>query len=213
MEAAMRARRAAETVGDIGNWEALVAKDCVWIEPNGRKTGIAFHRPKAVKAANAISTQVQLTDVVALELSGAGVLTYREDVSSQVGDKTVRTATRFSEVYSWETDHWVLRHSSETPIIERQGVNVDPALFKDYVGDYELAPGMVGIVSLEGGKLTLFSKGWSKPFELVPLSENKFFVRDFETTEITFVRDASGKVTHHTSQTGDQPVLTAKKIR
>lgn len=210
---AMQQRRAAETQGDKAKWAALVENDCVWIEPNGRITAAGAHRPVPGKAATTVSTEMKLSEYQVHEHSDVAILMYREEASSTVGDKKLTTMMRFSEVYHKLPSGWILVHSSETPIIERRGVAVDPAKLKDYIGEYELAPGLVGIVALDGDKLTLFSKGWSKPFELVPLSENKFFVKEFETTEITFVRNANGKVTHHVSESPNQPSLVAKKIR
>jgi ketosteroid isomerase-like protein len=209
----MQQRRAAETQSDKSKWEALVANDCIWIEPNGRVTAAGAHRPSSGKAASTVSTEVKISDYQVHEHGDAAILMYREEMSSTVGDKKLTTIVRFSEVYHKLSNGWILVHSSETPIVERRGIAVDPAKFKDYIGEYQLAPGLVGVVALEGDKLTLFSKGWSKPFELLPLSENKFFVREFETTEITFVRDANGKVTHHVSGSPNQPLLVAKKIR
>jgi hypothetical protein len=183
------------------------------VEPNGRILGIPAHKPGADKSAALGNTAVELTEYNVRDYGGTAVLTYREEVNSKVGENKLRTIVRFTEFYRNLANRWVLIHSSETPIIERTGIEVDPAKFKDYVGEYELAPGLVGIVGLDGSKLTLFSKGWRKPYELVPLSETKFFVREFETTEITFVRDASGKVTHHTSESPKQPTMIAKKIK
>jgi ketosteroid isomerase-like protein len=210
---AMQQRRSAETRGDIAQWEAVVSPECVWIEPNGHKTGILAHKPVGDKNNSVIAGDISLSETEVHDFGSIAILTYREEVTSKVGANELHSVVRFTEVYRNSPDHWVLVYSTETPVVERKGVDIDPAKFRDYVGEYELAPGLIGIVSLEGGKLTLFSKGWKKPYELVPLSESRFFVRQFETTEITFVRDANGKVTQHTSDSPGQPTLIAKKMQ
>jgi hypothetical protein len=96
-------------------------------------------------------------------------------------------------------------YAAETPIIEREGVNIDSAKFKDFVGEYEIAPDLFGVVALEGNKLTLFSKGWRKPFELVPLSENKFFVRSLRRRQSpSFAMRMARSLTTPASRPGSQ---------
>jgi len=210
---AMQARRRAEAQGDAGQWEKMVAPDCVWIEPNGRIKRVADHRPKAPNSGGKFVGEVTLSDEIVRDYGDLAVLTYREEVRTKVATEEIRTVVRYSETYRKVDSQWLMVHSVETPIVERSGAKVSTDKFNDYVGEYEMAPGMVGIVAWDGKTLTLFSKGWKQPYELVPLTENRFFVRQFETTEITFVRDVNGKVTHQTSESPNQPVLTAKKIK
>ncbi len=211
--AAMQERRRAESQGATARWEPMVSADCVWVEPNGRTTRVADHRPRPHSSDATLNNEVNVSEAQVRDYGDLAVLTYREEVRTRVAEAEVRTVVRFSETYRKVDSKWVLVHSAETPIMERVGAKVSTARFKDYVGEYEMAPGLVGIVAWDGKTLTLFSKGWKQPYELVPLTENRFFVRQFETTEITFVRDATGKVTHQTSESPNQPVLTAKKIK
>jgi ketosteroid isomerase-like protein len=210
--ALVNARRAAVRNHDVEVWKKLVATDCVWVEPSGRTEGWNFHVPRPASSATTLTTESSLSDYQ-LRLHGdTAVLTYREDAEFTVGDAKSKSVVRFTEVFHRNGDSWMLVHSAETPIVERTGIKVDPATFKDYIGDYQIAPGLVGTVYIENGKLLLNSKGWRKPYELVPLSATTFFVRGFETTEIEFVRDASGKVTHHVSRSPSSDPMIAKKI-
>ncbi len=60
--------------------------------------------------------------------------------------------------------------------------------------------------------LMLKGTGWKKAYELLPRSKDTFFVQEFENTEITFVRDDSGKVTHQLSRTNGQE-MSARKLK
>jgi len=92
---------------------------------------------------------------------------------------------------------------------ERKEARVDPKVFDDYVGQYELAPEVVLSITREADKL--WAQAGSQPkAELFPESETRFFLKVVDA-QVTFVRDGAGKVTHLIlHQTGDHE---AKKIK
>jgi len=78
---------------------------------------------------------------------------------------------------------------------ERPVAVVDAKVYDAYVGRYELAPDFVLTVSTEGNKLVGEADG--RTFELLPETEFKFFVRDFDAQIMfTFVKDEKGQVNH-----------------
>jgi len=77
---------------------------------------------------------------------------------------------------------------------ERETAQIDPKIFIDYVGEYELAPGFTITVTTENDRL--IAQGTGQPaVELFPESETKFFLKEVEA-QVDFVRDEQGKVTH-----------------
>jgi CubicO group peptidase (beta-lactamase class C family) len=94
--------------------------------------------------------------------------------------------------------------------VERVVVKVDPKIYDAYVGEYELGPGFVFNVTREGEHLLMQATGQGKT-ELFPTSETNFFPKVVRA-DITFVKDATGHVTHLVlNQNGRQ--MNAKKIR
>ncbi|HKP85347.1 MAG TPA: DUF4440 domain-containing protein [Blastocatellia bacterium] len=89
------------------------------------------------------------------------------------------------------------------------GGKVDPKVFDAYVGQYD-APFGVITVTKEGDKLFGEPSGQSKE-ELVPESDTVFNVTNVGA-KVTFVKDASGKVTHAIINLQGQDVQ-AKKIK
>ncbi|MBA3570739.1 MAG: DUF3471 domain-containing protein, partial [Pyrinomonadaceae bacterium] len=77
-------------------------------------------------------------------------------------------------------------------------------------GQYELFPGFILTITAEEGKLMGQATGQPK-LELFPESELRFFATSVPV-ELTFVRDASGQVTHLILRQGGQD-RTAKKIK
>ncbi|HSG38222.1 MAG TPA: DUF3471 domain-containing protein, partial [Thermoanaerobaculia bacterium] len=86
----------------------------------------------------------------------------------------------------------------------------DPKVYEDYIGEYELQPGFVLTISREGSQLWGQATGQPR-VELFAESETTFFLKVVDA-QITFVRDASGKVTALILDQGGQK-REAKKIR
>jgi CubicO group peptidase (beta-lactamase class C family) len=105
-------------------------------------------------------------------------------------------AVAFGEKYELPVEHIV--------------VKVDPKIYDTYVGEYELQPGFVFTVTREGDHLMMQATGQGKA-ELFPTSETSFFPTVVRA-DITFVKDATGRVTHLVLNQGGQQ-MNAKKIK
>ncbi len=76
---------------------------------------------------------------------------------------------------------------------ERQAVQVDPAVYDAYVGEYELQPSFSLKVTRQGDRI--FAQATGQPeIEIFPESETRFFLKAVDA-QIDFVRGADGKVT------------------
>ena len=92
----------------------------------------------------------------------------------------------------------------------RTAIEVDPGTLKAYVGEYEIAPGFVLAVTLEGSRLMTQATGQGK-VEIFPSSPTEFFLKVVDA-QITFVKDASGAVTQLVLHQGGRD-MPAKKIK
>ncbi len=70
---------------------------------------------------------------------------------------------------------------------------VDPKIYDEYVGKYELSPTFALTVTREGDRLITRATGQGK-IEIFPESETAFFVKVIDA-QVTFVKE-DGKVTH-----------------
>ncbi|MGI8467729.1 MAG: serine hydrolase [Pyrinomonadaceae bacterium] len=93
---------------------------------------------------------------------------------------------------------------------ERVEIAVDAKILENYVGQYQVAPNVVITFTVENGKLTGQLNGQPK-FSLFPESETKFFSKDVNA-QITFAKDASGKITGLTLRQGGSDI-PANKIK
>ena len=86
----------------------------------------------------------------------------------------------------------------------RTAIEIDPAALKAFEGEYELAPGFVLTVTLEGGRLMTQATGQGK-VEIFASSPTEFFLKVVDA-QITFVKDATGVVTHLVLHQGGRDV-------
>ncbi len=89
-------------------------------------------------------------------------------------------------------DHKCERVDDYKPLVQTE-VAVDPKILEQYVGKYELKPGLVFDVKLEEGQLRVQITGQPR-LPVFPKAENKFFYKVVEA-QLTFQKDESGKVT------------------
>lgn len=77
------------------------------------------------------------------------------------------------------------------PLPAHVEISLSPEILNRYVGDYQLMPGFVLAVTVEGEKIFTQATGQSK-VEIYPESETKFFLKVVDAT-LDFVADESGK--------------------
>jgi CubicO group peptidase (beta-lactamase class C family) len=96
------------------------------------------------------------------------------------------------------------------PEAGRAPIKLDPAVVRAYQGEYELSPGFILAVTVEDDRVMTQATGQQK-VEIFPSSPTEFFLKVVDA-QITFVKDASGAVTHLVLHQGGRD-MPAKKIR
>lgn len=93
---------------------------------------------------------------------------------------------------------------------ERKMVALAPGILPSYVGEYELKPGFIVTVTVEKDQLFIQATGQPR-IQVLPSSETEFFLKDIEA-QISFIKDAGGKVTQLILHQGGAAV-PARKIK
>lgn len=96
------------------------------------------------------------------------------------------------------------------PTQERTAIKVDPKVYDAYVGQYELAPGIIFDVIVENNQLQVQLTGQPR-FPVFAESETKFFYKVVDA-QLTFQKDSNGKVTSLILHQGGIDQM-AKKIK
>ncbi|HEY9420108.1 MAG TPA: serine hydrolase, partial [Thermoanaerobaculia bacterium] len=143
---------------------------------------------------------------------GGGWQGFATQITRAVDDKlTVIVLTNLAQGRPEKIARGILGlYIPELAPVERKAVQVDPKVYDDYIGKYELQPGFVLTISRDGSQLWGQATGQSR-VELFAESETVFFLKVVDA-QITFVRNASGKVTTLILDQGGQK-REAKKIK
>jgi CubicO group peptidase (beta-lactamase class C family) len=75
----------------------------------------------------------------------------------------------------------------------RKEIKLDPNTYHSYAGQYEIEPGRVPTVTMEGDRLFVSGFGFPK-VEAFPEAEDKFFLKALDM-RLTFVKDHAGRAT------------------
>ena len=78
------------------------------------------------------------------------------------------------------------------PTVERVAADIDPEIYEEYVGKYELRPGFILAVTTDDGRLLVEPTG-QQQIEMVPESETSFFVREVDA-RLEFLRNDNGDI-------------------
>jgi CubicO group peptidase (beta-lactamase class C family) len=89
-------------------------------------------------------------------------------------------------------------------------IQLDSAILKQYVGDYELRPNFIITITLENGSLISRATGQGRA-EIFPEKENLFFLKVVDA-QLEFIKDANGEVEKLVLHQGGR-LVPGKKIR
>jgi hypothetical protein len=103
----------------------------------------------------------------------------------------------------------VLGESYSVPPV-RRAAKIDPAVYDDYAGLYEINPNVSITVAREGDQLAVQATGQPKDFA-VPESETTFFSR-ISPARLSFAKDATGKVDRLIIHDADRDIPAIRKM-
>ncbi|MCM3906113.1 MAG: DUF4440 domain-containing protein [Pyrinomonadaceae bacterium] len=181
--------------GDKATFDRIVADDFTGTDESAVLRNKTQER-ELVQAPPFGAIKVSLTneDVQVRIYGDTAIVTGRiAQKAERAGQDSFSFQSRFTDTFLKRQGRWqvVARHYSRLPQ-ERTAIKVDPKIYDAYVGDYEIAPGIVFQVSKEGDKLMGQTTGQPKA-ELFAESEIGFFVKGIPA-QFIFVRDEKGQV-------------------
>jgi ketosteroid isomerase-like protein len=198
---AIRQHLAALRREDAKAYVAFFAEDCLLTSDGGAR----------VKAEEIAKEWSDPLDVTVRPYGDVAVASYRLELDEDWSGQELRGATRLTDVFAHREGRWLLIAHQETPIpnSRRVAVQVDPALFDSYAGEYQLTPNYVVKVKRQGNKLMDLWPGDSDYVEDLAVDQKTFVVRG-ELGEIIYVRGADGAVTHFIERTADGDLIAKK---
>ena len=198
--------------GDKTTFDRIVADDFTGTDESDKVRSKAQERELIQAPLASIKTSLTNKDVRVRVYGDAAIVTGRIVVKTQLsGQPEISFQSRFTDTFVKRQERWrvVARHYSRLPV-ERTVVKLDPKVYDQYVGQYEVAPNFILTVTKEGEKLMSQATGQPK-FELLPVSEVAFFIKDISALFI-FMRGQSGEVERMIT-VQDGLIIPAKRVK
>lgn len=198
--------------GDLKVYDRYLADDYLETDENGVVSTKAqvianFQSPPAVAKPT-----IDVEDVKVRVYGDTAVMSFRGNFRAEVGGQKIFESFRITDVYMRRNGRWQLfaEHQSRIPI-EPIAAKLNPIIYDEYVGQYEIAPFIIITVTREGDKLMRQITGEKVKTELLPENETTFFVKGQPRRNI-FVQDEKGQVTQLIFRSPDGQEIRAKKI-
>jgi hypothetical protein len=152
--------------------------------------------PGGVQPMPAEASFAQTVEDVTAEFHGTfAVVQYRRDMRMVFNDEPVLKQFRCTEVFKRESGNWqsVAYHETVMPG-EIVPARVDPKVYDDYVGRYQLFAGYVYTITRSGDRL-MFNSELAGERELMPETDTTFVLKG-GLYRVLFARNDKGGVTH-----------------
>jgi hypothetical protein len=190
----------AVAVGDQIPWKKYFADDCMFFDEKGRSMNKVALLADLSPMPKGYSGSIAIANAKSHIEGDVAILSYDLDEKESIFSQNL--TARYHE-----TDTWMRRNGS-WQIVAGQVLRyyLDPApgkveasKFAEYVGTYELAPGVVLTISTDGGQL--YRQRGDRPKEqLIP-----------EATDIFFRKGVEGRVLFHYADSGKVDVLVDRR--
>lgn len=177
--------------------EKLVADGFVQVVPGG--IGSKATLLNYLRTQPADPTLTLTSEGVEVHITGDTAIVIGKRIEKRRSPDNNREGTayaRYTRTFIKSRNSWQLLSEHLQPIpTERIAVQVNPAIYDDYIGKYD-SPIFTFSVTREGERLIATPDDKRRPAaELFPESESEFFLKDFDA-QIMFLRDRTGRVTH-----------------
>jgi ketosteroid isomerase-like protein len=198
--------------GDKSTFDRIVADDFTGTDESATIRNKMQERELIQPPPPSIKTSLTNDDLRFRIYGDAAIVTGRIVAKIQPsGQSDIVFQSRFTDTFLRRQGHWQVaaRHYSRLPP-ERTSVKIDPRVYDQYVGQYQLERNVVVTVTKEGDKLMHQGTGQPK-LELLPESEIGFFIKDFSALFV-FMMGQNGEV-NRLITIQDGRIISAKRIK
>src|SRR5437763_10526050 len=182
--------------GDRAAFDRIVADDALMTYGNG-KVGNKSEAIAEIKAPADASYSLTSDDVQVRLYADTAIVTGRVTEKGTFNGRSLNSQSRYTDVWVRRNGRWQVVAAQSTRLPQEgpsaAATSTSPNAYDAYVGQYELAPNLVITITRDGNRL--ISELGGRKSELIPQSETQFSIPAANII-VTFVRDASGQVTH-----------------
>ena len=180
-------------VGNQAPWKQYFAEDTVYFDEKGRSMDKTALVADVTPLPKGYSGNIKLVNAHSRINDRTAILTYDLDETEIIYGQHMTARYHGTDTWLFRDGRWQIAAGQMFRYYEDPAPGkVDPARLNDYVGTYELAPGITLTISREGDKL--YSKRGDRPQELLLPETCDLFFRPGVEGRRLFRRDNSGKV-------------------
>ena len=199
---------------DLETWASLVADDMIAPFSGTKQSWLRIHKnwPPEVKYWYG-----PLENVTVSVHGDPAIVIYTARQYTEIAGQTTSANRWQIETHLRRQGRWLLAAVADAAIPpEPAAVKVRSSLLDSYAGQYEWAPTQVSTISREGDRLIERFSGEGKS-ELIPENETTFVYKGAtaigDSSQIIFVKDSSGRVTHYIYREYGATDRIVKKIK
>jgi len=201
----------AVTFGDTVVWKKYLDDSFLMVSEDGSRNNKQQFISSLRPLPKGYSGQINITEPKIVFRDNVAVVNFVADEEEFVYGQKLHTTYATMNVYYKGGTEWKLFSSQVFEIPQKPpAVKVSAGILKNYVGVYELAENITYTVSIENNILYGLRSGREKQ-ELLPETENVFFVKDDSRGRKLFVKDVQGKMQMITRRNGNDIIW--KKIK
>jgi len=181
--------------GNKAVWQQYLAEGSIYADEEGR----VLTKSELIKELNPLPTgyvgSIKIGDTKTLVQDGVVVLSHRDREELELYGQQIVTYYQMTNTWAKQPDgQWRLVSTQVMAVPnERKPVVINPKIFDDYTGQYELTPEVKYVISREGDKLFGQRTGRARE-ELLPLCSDILYRKGVWRGEKVFERDGQGKV-------------------
>jgi hypothetical protein len=187
-------------VGDPTPWKKYFAEDCLFFDEKGRSMNKEALLKDVAPLPTGYTGTVKIIGAQSRIFADAAVLSYDLDETEVVFGQQLKARYHTTDTWLRRNGNWqiiaeqVLRYYEDPA-----SAKANPAKYRDYVGSYQLAPGVLRTVSAEGGDLYVERSGGPKTLLLA------------EAPDLFFRKGVEGRILFHRSENGRVDTLIDRR--
>ncbi len=179
--------------GDRAPWNDYLAQDALFCDEEGHQMDKKAFLRRLQALPSGYNGAIKINDVKSRFAPGVAILSYDALETEKVFGQVLHARYHMTDTWLYRDRRWQMAASQTLRYYEDPSAGqVSEALLQDYVGMYQLAPGIVLTVTRKGDQL-FARRGNGKPYQLLPESPDLFFRPGVEGRRL-FRRDSSGRV-------------------
>lgn len=196
--------------GDKRPWRENLADDLIYFDEKGRLHDKTSLVNDVSPLPTGYSGRIEVVRPKSHIEDNIAILSYDMDESESIFGQDLKARYHATDTWMFRNGKWQIAAGQVLRYYEDPAIgSVDVKKFADYVGTYEVAPGVTRTVSIDGDKL--YSQRGERPKEeLLPETGDLYFRTGVEG-RILFRRGQNGKVEALVDRRNNEDVVWKKK--